>query len=69
MMGIPFTKTFVMPLAKAPMLSAPYLTFPFLPISMFRDHVVKTGDWEAEKVFASSGNYRYDTFQASCFIT
>ncbi len=28
---------------------------PFLPISMFRDHEVKTGEWECEAVFRSSG--------------
>ena len=28
---------------------------PFLPIAMFRQHEIKTGDWETEKVFRSSG--------------
>lgn len=28
---------------------------PFLPISFFKTHEVKTGNWEAEKVFMSSG--------------
>lgn len=28
---------------------------PFLPIVMFRQHEIKTGDWEHEKVFRSSG--------------
>jgi phenylacetate-coenzyme A ligase PaaK-like adenylate-forming protein len=28
---------------------------PFLPIVMFREHNVKTGEWEAEAVFHSSG--------------
>lgn len=28
---------------------------PFLPISFFKQHVVKTGDWEAERWFESSG--------------
>ena len=28
---------------------------PFLPIVMFREHAVRTGDWQAEKVFRSSG--------------
>lgn len=28
---------------------------PYLPIIMFREHVVKTGSWEAESVFRSSG--------------
>ena len=28
---------------------------PFLPITMFRDHVVKTGEWEAQTIFRSSG--------------
>ncbi len=28
---------------------------PFLPIQFFKDHVVKTGTWQEEKVFTSSG--------------
>lgn len=28
---------------------------PFLPIQMFRDHIVKSGEWEAETIFRSSG--------------
>ncbi|HJW29409.1 MAG TPA: hypothetical protein VJ508_09165, partial [Saprospiraceae bacterium] len=28
---------------------------PFLPITMFRDHVIKSGLWEAAAVFSSSG--------------
>jgi len=28
---------------------------PFLPISIFRDHEVKTGDWKPEAIFRSSG--------------
>lgn len=28
---------------------------PFLPISMFRDHVVQTGEWSPQAVFQSSG--------------
>ncbi|MDQ2657132.1 MAG: acyl transferase [Bacteroidota bacterium] len=28
---------------------------PFLPISFFKNHVVRTGDWKAETVFSSSG--------------
>jgi acyl-protein synthetase LuxE len=28
---------------------------PFLPIVMFREHEIKTGQWEAEQVFRSSG--------------
>jgi len=28
---------------------------PFMPISFFKNHVVKTGDWVAENYFASSG--------------
>jgi hypothetical protein len=28
---------------------------PFLPIAMFRQHDIKTGQWEPEKVFRSSG--------------
>jgi Acyl-protein synthetase, LuxE len=28
---------------------------PFLPISMFKTHSVQTGQWDAEKVFSSSG--------------
>jgi hypothetical protein len=28
---------------------------PFLPVTMFRDHIVKTGDWGPVKVFHSSG--------------
>lgn len=28
---------------------------PFLPIVMFREHEIRTGDWDAEKIFRSSG--------------
>ena len=28
---------------------------PFLPISFFKSHIIKTGDWQEEKVFSSSG--------------
>lgn len=28
---------------------------PFLPIVMFREHSIRTGNWEAEKIFRSSG--------------
>jgi hypothetical protein len=30
-------------------------SIPFLPIQFFKNHVVKTGDWEAETTFTSSG--------------
>lgn len=28
---------------------------PFIPIEFFKNHVVKSGEWEAEKIFKSSG--------------
>jgi hypothetical protein len=28
---------------------------PFMPISFFKHHVIKTGAWQAEKIFSSSG--------------
>ncbi|HHS95790.1 MAG TPA: acyl transferase, partial [Phaeodactylibacter sp.] len=28
---------------------------PFLPISLFKSHTVKTGDWKASLIFRSSG--------------
>lgn len=28
---------------------------PFLPIEFFKNHAIKSGDWEAEKIFKSSG--------------
>ena len=31
---------------------------PFLPISMFRDHDIQTGDWRPEAIFRSSGTTR-----------
>jgi hypothetical protein len=31
------------------------ITIPFLPISFFKSHLVKSGDWIPEKIFISSG--------------
>ncbi len=28
---------------------------PFLPISLFKNHIIKTGDWETKTIFRSSG--------------
>jgi len=53
--GNPLYKNFCDALGQGPDTVRSYYDIPFLPISMFRDHVVKTGDWKAEKVFASSG--------------
>jgi hypothetical protein len=53
--GNPLYKNFCDALGKGPGTVKSMFDIPFLPISMFRDHVMKTGEWEAEKVFASSG--------------
>ena len=37
-------------------------TIPYLPISAFKHHEVKTGLYDAEKIFTSSGT----TFMPSC---
>lgn len=36
---------------------------PFLPISLFKSHVIKTDEWLAETVFASSGTTKNTTSQ------
>lgn len=36
---------------------------PFLPISLFKSHVIKTGEWLAEAIFASSGTTGNTTSQ------
>src|SRR5688500_3224095 len=30
-------------------------SIPFLPVSMFRDHIVQTGEWSPQAIFQSSG--------------
>ena len=52
--GNPLYKSFCDALGKGPRTVKSMFDIPFLPISMFRDHEVKTGEWQAEKVFASS---------------
>jgi hypothetical protein len=41
-------------------------SIPFLPISMFRDHEIKTGNWEPQAVFRSSGTT--DTIRSTHLI-
>ncbi len=47
---------------------------PFLPISFFKTHTVKTGSWEAERVFTSSGTTgiatsSHEVLQLSFYLT
>jgi phenylacetate-coenzyme A ligase PaaK-like adenylate-forming protein len=51
----PLYKSFCLALGINPMEVLTLNDIPFLPISMFRDHEVKSGDWSAMGMFKSSG--------------
>ncbi len=40
---------------------------PYLPISFFKNNVVKTGDWEGELVFSSSGTSGMNISRHACY--
>lgn len=42
-------------LGKSPKNVKKITEIPFLPIELFKNHAIKSGDWEAEKIFKSSG--------------
>ena len=53
--GNPLYKSFCEALSISPNQIKSLQDIPFLPITMFRDHVVKTGDWNHTTLFKSSG--------------
>lgn len=56
----PVYSRFLTYLGKADFVPESVEDIPFLPIESFKKHEVKTGDWEAERVFMSSGTTKSD---------